>query len=96
MAGLDKIVKELAPKCPKCSHSLDLSGYVKELFKVIGDKLKSGERVKLNGFGYFYVFNMTERTIKSIDGTEKSVPSQKIARFKSSPKLKEWLNRNNI
>ena len=62
------------------------------IFDVFADQLKSGERIKITGFGIFLVKNTKSRKgVNPATGEKITIPAGKKVSFKISKNLKEQL-----
>ncbi len=71
----------------------DSARIVETLFELIKDKLASGEKIKISGFGSFVVKNKKARRGRNPQtGQEISISARKVLTFKSSQILRKALN----
>jgi len=71
----------------------DSARIVETLFELIKDKLASGEKIKISGFGNFVVKNKKARRGRNPQtGQEISISARKVLTFKSSQILRKALN----
>lgn len=71
----------------------DINNVINELFKLMADDLKNGEKITISNFGTFEVSKSKPREVYSpYDGRLIKVESQKRVHFKSSSYIKDKNN----
>lgn len=94
MAVLSELVKQsgLNPiTCSHCGKRTKTGGVIKAFFRMILEKVKKGEKVRIDGFGVFYT---TERKggrfAEPLMGVEE-FPPYLVFRFRASALAKKFL-----
>ena len=88
-----EIIKKLRKKNPELNTS-ELEIVVDTFSESIGDALRENKKVILKGFGTFFVKKLTERRSARNPKTGEIiyVPEKNRVRFKTSKKLKKFIN----
>ena len=88
-----EIIKKLRKKNPEL-NTLELEIVVDTFSESIGDALRENKKVILKGFGTFYVKKLNERRSARNPKTGEIiyVPEKNRVRFKTSKKLKKFIN----
>ena len=73
----------------------EIGEFVDTTFDIIKQALKSGEKIKISGFGNFEVKNKKERIGRNPKTNEEiKIPPRKVVTFKTSQVLKNELNKD--
>ena len=88
-----EIIKKLRKKNPELNTS-ELETVVDTFSESIGDALRENKKVILKGFGTFFVKKLNERRSARNPKTGEIiyVPEKNRVRFKTSKKLKKFIN----
>ena len=88
-----EIIKKLRKKNPELNTS-ELETVVDTFSESIGDALRENKKVILKGFGTFYVKKLNEKRSARNPKTGEIiyVPEKNRVRFKTSKKLKKFIN----
>lgn len=82
-----RVVKRLALRRTEASQIVDM------LFELMKATLETGEHLKISGFGIFEVKDKSDRRGRNpLTGETITIESRRVISFKSSPRLKEYMN----
>jgi len=98
MAGILGVQRKIPARCPYCNRAIDLTDFVKELFRRILITLRDEGNVMIQGFGFLHVkvqkrFNTAQEGVyKNKQGQLIHIGEKKILHLQTAREAKNFLN----